>query len=66
VTVFAIDLDVRADEPSTWVPSDLVPGAVIGDVVTVRSSYLAGERTGVVAEIVEDEVRGRFHRVGFR
>jgi hypothetical protein len=62
---FTVDLDLRADETSAFVPSDLVPGAAVGDAVTVRSSYLAGERTGTVAEIVDDASRGRFHRVTF-
>ena len=65
MTGFAIDLDVRADEESAFVPAEHLPGARVGDSVTVRSSYLDGVRTGVVAEIVDDRTRGRFHRVTF-
>ena len=62
---FNIELDVRADEESAFVPADLVPGAGIGDTVTVRSAYLEGPRTGTVVEVVDDKTRGRFHRVTF-
>jgi hypothetical protein len=62
---FRVDADVRADELSTFVPSELVPGATVGDTITVHSSYLDHERTGTVAEILTDETRGNFHRVTF-
>ena len=65
MTAFTIDLDVRADEDSAFVPSSLVPGAGVGDTVVVRSTYLDEERAGTVAEIVDDDTRGRYHRVTF-
>jgi hypothetical protein len=63
---FSIELAVRADEEGAFVPSDLVPGASVGDAVTVHSTYLDGGRTGTVAEIVDDATRGRFHRISFK
>ena len=65
MTSFDIELDVRADEDSAFVPAELVPGATPGDVVTVRSSYLDGARTGSIVDTVEDATRGTFHRVTF-
>ena len=65
MTTFAIDYDLRADEQSAFVPSDQLPDARVGDAVTVRSSYLAGDRTGIVAVVIDDHARGRFHRVTF-
>lgn len=62
---FRVDFDVRADESSAFVPSELVPTAAVGDTIVVRSAYLDEERTATVAEIVADETRGRFHRVSF-
>lgn len=62
---FTVDFDVRADESSAFVPSELVPAAAVGDTITVRSGYLDEERTGTVAEILDDDTRGRFHRVSF-
>lgn len=62
---FTVDFDVRADEMSAFVPSELIGAAAVGDTITVRSSYLDEERTGTVAEIIADETRGRFHRVSF-
>jgi hypothetical protein len=65
VSGFRVDFDVRADESSAFVPSELVPAAAVGDTIIVRSAYLDEERTGTVAEIVADDTRGRFHRVSF-
>ena len=65
MTTFAIDYDLRADEPTAFVPSEQLPGARVGDAVTVRSSYLDGVRTGIVAEVIDDRARGRFHRLTF-
>jgi hypothetical protein len=65
VTAFEIDLDVRADEESAFVPADLVPGARRGDVVTVRSGYLDVVRSGSIVDTVEDATRGTFHRLTF-
>jgi hypothetical protein len=65
VREWPIDHDVREDEQSTWVPSALLPEAVVGDAVVVRSAHLAEARRGTVAEIVDDDTRGRFHRLTF-
>ena len=65
MTTFAVDLDVRADEQSTFVPSDRLAGAEVGDAVTVHSSHLDRPLAGVVAEVIDDAARGRFHRVTF-
>ena len=62
---WTVDHDIREDEQSTWVSSALLPEAVIGDVVAVRSAHLPAARRGTVAEIVDDDVRGRFHRLTF-
>jgi hypothetical protein len=65
VQAWPVDHDVREDELSTWVPSTLLPEAVVGDVVVVRSAHLPEPRRGTVAEIVDDDTRGRFHRLTF-
>ena len=65
MTGFAVDLDLRADEPSAFVPSDQLAGAQVGDAVTVHSGHLDGPRTGIVAEVIIDDARGRFHRITF-
>ena len=65
MTVFAIDYDLRADEQSAFVPSGQLPGAGVGDAVTVRSAHLDGVRTGIVAEVIDDHARGRFLRLTF-
>jgi hypothetical protein len=65
VREWPVDHDVREDEQSTWVPSALLPKAIVGDVVVVRSAHLADARRGTVTEIVDDDARGRFHRLTF-
>ena len=65
VREWPVDHDVREDEQSTWVPSVLLPEAAVGDVVVVHSVHLSEVRRGTVAEIVDDEARGCFHRLTF-
>jgi len=65
VTSHAVDFDLREDEQSAWIPVELVPEAVTGDEITVRSTHFAETRSGVVAETIDDDARGRFHRVTF-
>jgi hypothetical protein len=65
VQEWQVDHDVREDEQSTWVPSALLPAAAVGDVVVVHSVHLPEVRRGTVAEIVDGEARGRFHRLTF-
>ena len=62
---WAVDLEVREDEASAWVPTAHLPAAAVGDGVTVRSSHLPAARHGTVVETLDDETRGRFHRVTF-
>ena len=54
MTTFTVELDLRADEPSAFVPSAQLAGARVGDAVTVRSTHLDGLRTGIVAEVIDD------------
>jgi hypothetical protein len=63
---WAVDLEVREDETSTWVSTAHLPAAAVGDGVTVRSTHLPAARHGTVVETLNDETRGRFHRVAFR
>jgi hypothetical protein len=60
-----IHFDLREDEQSAWVPVDLLPDAVSGDRIAVSSDLLATARVGTVVETVDDDQRGRFHRVSF-
>lgn len=64
MTTFSVDHDLREDEPSAWIPADLLPDAGVGDDIAVRSAHFAEIRTGVVAELVDD-TRGCFLRVTF-
>jgi len=63
---WAVDLEVREDEASTWVPRTDLPAAAVGDGVTVRSSHLPMARHGIVVETFDDRTRGCFPRVSFR
>ena len=65
MTSHAVDFDLREDEQSVWIPVELVPAARLGDEIAVSSTHFAETRTGVVAETVDDDRRGRFHRVTF-
>ena len=60
-----IHFDLREDEQSAWLPVDLLPGTTVGDQVAVSSDLLATPRVGTVVETVDDDQRGRFHRVSF-
>jgi hypothetical protein len=60
-----IHFDLREDEESAWLPVDLLPDASVGDHVAVASDLLATARIGTVVETIDDEQRGRFHRVSF-
>jgi hypothetical protein len=60
-----IHFDLREDEQSAWLPVDLLPGAVVGDQIAVSSDLLESARIGTVVETVDDDQRGRFHRVSF-
>jgi hypothetical protein len=60
-----IHFDLREDEQSAWLPVDMLPDAVVGDRVAVSSDLLAAARVGTVVETVDDDQRGRFHRVTF-
>jgi hypothetical protein len=62
---WALDLDIREDEDSAWIPTTDLPGGAPGDGVTVRSEHLATERRGTIVETVDDASRGAFHRVVF-
>ena len=60
-----IHFDLREDERSAWLPVDLLPDAGVGDQVAVSSDLLPEARVGTVVETVDDDERGRFHRVSF-
>jgi hypothetical protein len=60
-----IHFDLREDEQSAWLPVDLLPDAVVGDRIAVSSDLLVAARVGTVLETVDDDHRGRFHRVSF-
>jgi len=48
------------------VPADVLPDAAVGDEVVVTSPFLHHQRHGIVVERIDDDARGRFHRVTFR
>ncbi len=58
-----VDLDVRDDAVSVFVPADLLPDALVGDFVTISSSQPATVRRGRIVERLDDHVRGRFFSV---
>jgi hypothetical protein len=58
-----VDLDVREDAPSVFVPADLLPDALVGDFVTISSSQPATVRRGWIIEKLDDHVRGQFYSV---
>jgi hypothetical protein len=60
-----IHFDLREDEQSAWLPVDLLPDTTVGDQVAVSSDLLPAARIGTVVETVDDDQRGRFHRVSF-
>jgi hypothetical protein len=60
-----IHFELREDEQSAWLPVDLLPDAVAGDRVAISSDLLPTPRVGTVVETVDDDRRGRFHRVSF-
>ena len=60
-----IHFELREDEQSAWLPFDLLPDAAVGDRVAVSSDLLPAPRIGTVVETVDDDERGRFHRVSF-
>ena len=60
---WTVDLDVREDAPSVFVPTELLPDALVGDFVTISSSERATIRRGQIIEELDDHVRGRFFSV---
>jgi hypothetical protein len=58
-----VDLDVREDAPSVFVPADLLPEASVGDVVTISSTQPATVRRGRIVESLDDHERGQFYSV---
>jgi hypothetical protein len=60
---WTVDFDVREDAPSVFVPAELLPGASVGDVVTISSSQPDTIRRGRIIERLDDDVRGRFFAV---
>ena len=61
---WSIELDVREDTPSMFVPADLLPDAGIGDAVEVTSANPPATRRGRVTDEVDDDT-GRFVTVSF-
>ena len=61
---WSIELDVREDAPSMFVPADLLPDAGIGDAVEVTSANPPATRRGHVTDEVDDD-SGRFVTVSF-
>lgn len=53
--------ELRADAEGLFVPAADLPEAGVGDAVTV--THGGHERTGTVADVVDDSERGRFVRV---
>jgi hypothetical protein len=64
-STWRIELDVRDDAPSMFVPADLLPDASPGDAVVVRSANPPATRAGVVQAVLDDDARGRFVTVSF-
>lgn len=60
---WSVELDVREDAPSVFVPAERLPDAVVGDHVVVTSAQPSAIRRGRIVEILDDPQRGRFFSV---
>lgn len=60
---WSVELDVREDADSMFVPADLLPDAAEGDIVTLTSSLPETVRRGRIVAELDDAVRGRFFNV---
>jgi hypothetical protein len=58
-----VELDVRDDAESMFVPEEAIPDAEVGDDLTVVSRQPEAVRAGRVVEMLDDALRGRFARV---
>jgi hypothetical protein len=57
---WSIELDLREDALSVFVPCELMPAAQIGDAVVINADGPLPTHAGRVGEIVDDETRGRY------
>ena len=60
---WSIELDVRNDAPSMFVPAALLPDAAVGDLVRIASTQPAGTHLGRIVEALDDGERGAFFAV---
>jgi hypothetical protein len=60
---WTVDLDVREDAPSVFVPAELLPDALVGDYVTISSRRPAAVRRGRISAHLDDDERGQFFPV---
>jgi len=63
VRVWSVELNVREDATSMFIPAELLPDAVRGDQVTITSVEPATIRHGRIDEVLDDRERGRFFAV---
>lgn len=61
--VWTIELEVREDAPSVFVPAELLPGATNGDGVSITSTNSTSVRRGRIVEQLDDPERGQFFSV---
>jgi hypothetical protein len=59
---WTVDLDVREDAPSVFVPAELLPDALVGDYV-IPSGRPAAVRRGRISAWLDDDERGQFFSV---
>jgi hypothetical protein len=61
---WSLELEIREDAESVFIPAELLPHAEVGDLVEITSGS-ASRRRGHLIERVQDDVRGRFVTVKF-
>ncbi|CAN5435696.1 hypothetical protein BH18ACT3_BH18ACT3_09040 [soil metagenome] len=62
---WSVERALREDELSVFVPAEEIPGAAIGDRVTVTSSSNQLRRVGQIVQVMDDPERGSFFAVDF-
>ncbi len=60
-----VELHVREDATSMFVPAAELPDATVGDQVSAPTEQGRGRRVGRVVDVVDDDTRGRFLTVEF-
>jgi len=60
-----VEVHVREDATSMFVPAAELPDAVVGDQVSAPTEQGRQRRVGRIVDVVDDDTRGRFFTVEF-